>query len=182
MIMCNAAATLNHAFVTSRLDHCCLILVGLSFALVTRFHRVFVMLLVLLGASRNMPLSQHTVYVGLWHSALVAVYLPMFSNKTKIYNWLPVAHYNIVVLVWQCLLGSARHTYVSSVVRYLRYPAMEPFILPLLANVLILVFLSLLVSVVHSQLSVPPSIMEPIIEMRLLSRSIANAFYNLQVA
>ena len=48
------------------------------------------------------------------------------------------------------------HTYVSSVVRYLMYPTIEPFILLLPANFWFLVLQLWLCSIAHSPLSAPP--------------------------
>ena len=54
----DAAATLVHAFVTSRLDHCCSVLVGLPLTLTARLDRVLRSAARLIGVSLNMPLSR----------------------------------------------------------------------------------------------------------------------------
>ena len=86
----DAAATLVHAFVTSRLDFCCSILVGLPLALIARLDRV------LRSAAR---------LIGRIHKfASVSAYM----HGTL--HWLPVSQrveYRIAALVWRCLLGYA---------------------------------------------------------------------------
>src|SRR6218665_1181531 len=53
----DAADNLVHAFVTSRLDHCCSILVGLSLKLTARLDRVLRSAARLIGVSLNIPPS-----------------------------------------------------------------------------------------------------------------------------
>src|SRR6218665_1011054 len=62
-----AAATLVHAFITSRLDHSCSVLVGLPLTLTARLDRVLCSDACLIGVSLNMPLSRVicvTHYIG----------------------------------------------------------------------------------------------------------------------
>ena len=67
MYMHDAAATLVHAFVTSRLDHCYSVLVGLPLTLTACLDRVLRSAARLIGVSLNMPLSHVicvTHYIG----------------------------------------------------------------------------------------------------------------------
>ena len=52
-LSCDAAATLINAFVTSRLDHCCLIPRGLPLDLITSHDRVFSCAVRLIGLTQK---------------------------------------------------------------------------------------------------------------------------------
>ena len=85
-----AAATLIHAFVTSRLDHCCSILMGLPLALTARLDRVLRSAARLIGR-----LPKRASVSAYMHDTL---------------HWLPISqriNYRIAALVWRCLLGCA---------------------------------------------------------------------------
>ena len=86
----NATVTLVHAFVTSRIDHCSSVLVGLPLGLIERLDRV------LRSAAR---LIGH-----------IPKYAPVSAYMRDVLHWLPASQrisYRIAALVWRCLLGSA---------------------------------------------------------------------------
>jgi len=85
-----AAATLIHAFVTSRLDHCCSILVGLPLVLTARLDRVLRSAARLIGR--------------------IPKCAPVSAFMRDTLHWLPISQrisYRIAALVWRCLLGCA---------------------------------------------------------------------------
>src|SRR6218665_378152 len=89
LALCVAVA-LIHAFVTSRLDHCSSILVGLPMALIARLDRVLHCAARLIGR--------------------ILKYASVSAYMRDTLQWLPIAQrisYSIAVLVWRCLLGSA---------------------------------------------------------------------------
>src|SRR6218665_3884859 len=89
-LFCSVAAALVHAFVTSRLDHCSSILVGLLLALIFRLDRVL-----------------HCAASLIW---LIPKYGSVSAYMRDTLHWLPIAQrisYRIAVWVWRCLLGSA---------------------------------------------------------------------------
>src|SRR6218665_602563 len=84
------ATALVHAFVTSRLDHCSLILAGLPLAHTARLDRVLRCAARLIGC--------------------IPKYGSVSAYMRDTLHWLPIAQricYRIAVLVWRCLLGSA---------------------------------------------------------------------------
>jgi len=88
-----------YAFVTSRLEHCSSILVGLPLALTARLDRV-------------LRCAAHLI-VHILKYASVSTYM------CDMLHWLPIAQrisYRIAVLVWWCLLGSA-HAYLCTLHR-----------------------------------------------------------------
>src|SRR6218665_66724 len=85
-----SAATLVHVFVTSWLDHCCSVLVGLALTLTAHLYRV------LRSAAR--------LIMGVPKYALISDYM------CDTLHWLPIQQrifYRVAVLVWHCLLGIA---------------------------------------------------------------------------
>jgi hypothetical protein len=86
----SSSATLVHAFVTSRLDYCCSVLVGLPGSLIARLDRV------LRSAAR---LIGH-----------IPRYSPVSTYMRDTLHWLPVSqriNFRIAVFVWRSLLGCA---------------------------------------------------------------------------
>jgi len=86
----DTAATLVHAFVTSRLDHCCSVLVGLPLTLTAHLDRVLRSAARLIGG-----VPKYTSISGYMRDTL---------------HWLPIRQrifYRVAVLVWHCLLGIA---------------------------------------------------------------------------
>ena len=86
----DSAATLVHAFVTSRLDYCCSILVGLPQLLISRLDRVLRSAARLIGR--------------------IPKYASVSSYMRDTLHWLPISQrieYRIASLVWRCLLGCA---------------------------------------------------------------------------
>lgn len=86
----DAAVVLVHAFVTSRIDHCCSILIGLPLGVLGRLDRV------LRSAAR---LVGH-----------IPKYASVSAYMRDVLHWLPVAQrisYRIASLVSRCLLGCA---------------------------------------------------------------------------
>src|SRR6218665_1408391 len=86
----DAAATLVHAFVTSRLDHCCSVFVGLLVALNARLDRVIRSASRLIGG--------------------VPKYASISGYVRDTLHWLPIRQrifYRVAVLVWHCLIGLA---------------------------------------------------------------------------
>ena len=86
----DALVVLVHAFVTSRIDHCCSILVGLPLGVLGRLDRVLRSAARLIGR------------------------IPKFSSVSTymrdVLHWLPIAqriHYRIAALVSRCILGCA---------------------------------------------------------------------------
>src|SRR6218665_3023162 len=139
-LSCSAAVALVHSFVTSRLDHCSSILVGLPLALTARLDRVLRCAARLIGCIPKY--------------AFVSIYM------RDTLHWLPVAQrisYGVAVLVWRFLLSSAS-AYLCELCahRYLVYLDGEPFVLLLLASYWCLVLKLQLGSVAHSPLLVPP--------------------------
>lgn len=85
-----SAATLIHAFVTSRLDHCCSILVGLPLVLIARLDRVLRSAARLIGR--------------------ISKYAPVSLCMRDTLHWLLILQrirYRLTALVWKCLVGSA---------------------------------------------------------------------------
>src|SRR6218665_3932448 len=90
-LLCDAAATLVHAFVTSRLDHCCSVLVGLPLMLTAYLDRVLHSAVRLIGGS-------------------VPKYASISRYMRDTLHWLPIRQrifYRVAVLLWHCLLGFA---------------------------------------------------------------------------
>src|SRR6218665_155681 len=86
----DAAATLVHAFVTSRLDHCCSVLVGLPLTMTAHLDRVLRFAARLIGG--------------------VPKYASISSYMRDTLHWLPIRQhffYRVAVLVWHCLIGFA---------------------------------------------------------------------------
>ena len=86
----DAAVVLVHAFVTSRIDHCCSVLAGHPSGLIGRLDRV------LRSAAR---LIGH-----------IPKYAPVSAYMRDVLHWLPASQrisYRIAALVWRCLTGSA---------------------------------------------------------------------------
>src|SRR6218665_1823357 len=86
----DTAATLVHAFVTSRLDHCCSVLVGLPLTLTAHLDRV------LRSAARLIG--------GVPKFATISGYM------RDTLHWLPIRQrifYRVAVLVWHCFIGVA---------------------------------------------------------------------------
>jgi len=82
----DAAMVLEHAFVTSRIDHCCSVLAGLLLGLIGRLDRV------LQSAAR---LIGH-----------IPKYISVSAYMCDVLHWLPVSQrilYRIAALVWRCL-------------------------------------------------------------------------------
>ena len=85
-----AAATLVHAFVTNRLDHCSSVLVGLPPTMTARLDRVLRSAARLIGG--------------------VPKYASISSYMRDTLHWLPIRQrifYGVAVLVWHCLIGFA---------------------------------------------------------------------------
>src|SRR6218665_3109909 len=90
-LLCDAAATLVHAFVTSRLDHCCSVLVGLPLTLTAYLDKVLHSAVRLIGGS-------------------VPKYAFISRYMCDTLHWLPIQQrifYRVAVLLWHCLLGIA---------------------------------------------------------------------------
>jgi len=86
----DAAATLVHAFVTSRLDHCCSDFVGLPLTLTARLDRVLRSAARLIGGVRK--------------------YASVSGYMRDTLQWLPIRQcifYRVAVLVWHCLIAIA---------------------------------------------------------------------------
>src|SRR6218665_2016910 len=86
----DAAAILVHAFVTSRLDHCCSAFVGLPLTLTARLDRVLRSAARLIGG--------------------VPKYASISGYMRDTLHWLPIRQrilYRVAVLVWHCLIGFA---------------------------------------------------------------------------
>jgi len=89
-LSCSAAAALVHAFVTSRLDHCNSILLGLPLALTARLDQVLCCAARLIGR--------------------IPKYASVSAYMHDMLHWLPITQrisYRIAFLVWLCRLGSA---------------------------------------------------------------------------
>ena len=59
-------------------------------------------------------------------------YSPVTAYMRDVLRWLPVSQrisYRVAALVWQCLLGSASHTYLIFTVRFLTRSVVGPLIL-----------------------------------------------------
>ena len=95
----DAVVVLVHAFVTSRIDHCCSILTGLPLGVLGRLDRVLRTAARLIG---RLP-----------------KFSPVSAYMRDVLHWLPVSQrisYRIAALVSRCILGSAP-SYLRSVCR-----------------------------------------------------------------
>ena len=155
VLWCCNRHTLIHAFVTSRLDHCCPILVSLPLASSNCLSRPS-LCCKCYWAHPKIPLSQ-----------LICMTL----------LWLPVAQhisYRIAVLLWRCLLGSTP-AYLCPSIALLS--GIWYIVLLLLAKFWFLMLFLQLSSIAHSPLSAPPPKMDAGLEAPL-----SNHNRNLQIS
>ena len=95
----SATMTLVHAFVTSRIDYCSSVLVGLPLGLIGRLERVLRSAARLIGR--------------------IPKYAPVSAYMRDVLHWLPVSQrisYRVAALVWRCRLSCAP-MYLSSLCR-----------------------------------------------------------------